>query len=218
MVMQTAFSQSFLKSLIEFSLANSNGSVKRYHITRLYMYTKMKHILAKYDSATKTGLAISHSANLASLVGLKSIKMTQCNYPKCSFLNMPFKDNAFDFCFSDQVLEHVEGNPYKAFEESIRVVKSGGFIIHTTCFVNQFHADPGDFWRFTPDALKLMSETYGATVIDCQGWGNKEVWAYIDMGYRAAKIPEDPQNPIYQLAMKNDPLCPIVTWVVARVK
>ncbi len=113
-------------------------------------------------------MAISHSANLASLVGLKSIKITKGNYPECSFLNMPFQDNYFDFCFSDQVLEHVEGNPYKAFEESIRVVKSGGFIIHTTCFVNQFHADPGDFWRFTPDALKLMSETCGATVIDCQ--------------------------------------------------
>ena len=216
--MSTAFSESFLKSLIEYSLKNSNEGVKRYHITRLYMYSKMKNILAEYNSASKTGLAISHSANLATLLGLTSIKITKCNYPQCDFTNLKFQDNSFDFCFSDQVLEHVEGNPYKAFEESIRVVKSGGFICHTTCFVNQIHADPGDFWRFTPDALKLMSETYGATIIDCQGWGNKEVWTYINMGFRAAKIPEDPKNPIYNLAMKNDPSCPIVTWVIARVK
>lgn len=216
--MSTGFSESFLKGLIEFSLKNGNGSVRRHHITRLYMYTKMRNVLAEYDSESKTGLAISQSSGLAQLLGLKSIKITKCNYPQCNFIDLKFADNTFDFCFSDQVLEHVEGNPYKAFEESIRVVKSGGFICHTTCFINQVHAFPGDFWRFTPDALKLMSETYGATVIDCQGWGNPEVWTYIEMGYRGAKIPEDPNNPVYQLAMKNDPTCPIVTWVIAKVR
>ncbi|NJK38976.1 MAG: class I SAM-dependent methyltransferase [Oscillatoriales cyanobacterium SM2_3_0] len=181
------------------------------------MYKKLQGILSEQDSPSKRCLAISHSSGLARLLGLNSISIQTSNYPECNFIDLQFENNTFDFCVSDQVLEHVEGNPYKAFEESIRVVKSGGFIAHTTCFINGIHAFPGDFWRFTPDALSLMSKSNGAEVIECGGWGNKEAWAYIEMGYRSHKIPEDPQNPIYQLAMKNDPLHPIVTWVIAKV-
>lgn len=182
------------------------------------MYTQLQNVLADHDSASKSCLAISHSARLAKVLGLESVNLQNAHYPEYNFTNLKFEDNSFDFCISDQVLEHIEGNPLKGFEESIRIVKPGGFIAHTTCFVNQIHEDPGDFWRFTPKALKFMSESYGAEVINYGGWGNKEAWSYIDMGYRAVKIPEDPKNPIYQLAMKNDPSCPIVTWIIAKVK
>ncbi len=215
--MKSAFDLSFTKDLIKFCLSSQQGP-KRYHITRLYMYTHLQDFLVKQDSKFKQCLAISGSSGLAKILGLKSVQIQSAHYPECNLINLKFQDNSFDFCLSDQVLEHVQGNPYKAFEESIRVVKPGGFIIHTTCFINEVHHFPGDFWRFTPDALRLMSESFGTEVMTCGGWGNREVWSYIDMGYRGAKIPEDPHNPIYQLAMKNDPSCPIVTWVVAQVK
>ena len=54
------------------------------------------------------------------------------------------------------VLEHVEGNPFAPVRESLRVVRPGGAIVHTTCLLNPVHREPGDFWRFTPDGLALI--------------------------------------------------------------
>ena len=48
------------------------------------------------------------------------------------------------------------------------------------------------------------------------GWGNRAALAVIDLGFRWVPIPENAANPIYQLAMRNEPDFPIVTWVVLR--
>lgn len=65
-------------------------------------------------------------------------------------MNLSFNDEQFDFCISDQVLENIEGNPFKAFSETARVVKKGGRVCHITCFINGIHGAPNDFWRYTP--------------------------------------------------------------------
>ena len=167
----------------------------------------------------KKVLAVSGSSRLARILGLKRAEVYNSSYPECNLINLNFEDNCFDFCISDQVLEHVKGDPYKAFEESIRVVKKGGYICHTTCFINPKHGKNfGDYWRFTPEALALISKSQNLNVIEVNGWGNKEVWSYIEMGFRSHIIPEDPDNPIYQLAMRNDRSWFIVTWILAQVQ
>jgi ubiquinone/menaquinone biosynthesis C-methylase UbiE len=63
--------------------------------------------------------------------------------PEFDFLDLhTFGDNTFDAVASDQVLEHVEGDPFVAIAESVRVVKAGGFVVHTTCFLNSLHGAP----------------------------------------------------------------------------
>ncbi len=52
---------------------------------------------------------------------------------------MPFLDNSFDIVYSSNVLEHVK-NPQKVIEESIRVLKSGGYM---QCVVPNY----GSFWE-----------------------------------------------------------------------
>lgn len=42
---------------------------------------------------------------------------------------LPFDDDSFDFCFSDQVFEHVQ-NPAIAFRELARVLKPGALSVH----------------------------------------------------------------------------------------
>ncbi|MGB3510323.1 MAG: hypothetical protein WBA93_14025 [Microcoleaceae cyanobacterium] len=66
--------------------------------------------------------------------------------------------------------------------------------------------------------MQLISKFYNLNIVEVNGRGNKEVWSYIDMGFRSHKIPEDSDNPIYQLAMKNDRSWPIVTWILAQVQ
>jgi SAM-dependent methyltransferase len=173
-------------------------------------------MLKPYNGSHKTCLSLSHSILLGAVLGLQNVTVTEANYPEHNMLSLDFPSETFDFCISDQILEHVEGNPFKAFEETVRVVKQGGFIAHTTCFMNQIHGSPNDYWRFSPDALRLMADDCGLRILDCGGWGNKDVWAYMELGFRTARVPTDPSHPIYRMAMENDDTIPIVTWVVAR--
>ncbi len=208
------FSEAFLKSVIAEALKTSSpGS---WNITRHFMYSRLREILKAYDGTDKQCLSISHSAFLAKLMGLQQARIIEANYPEHDILRLVFPDDTFDVCLSDQVLEHVEGNPYDAFQESVRVTKPGGFIVHTTCFMNEIHHTPKDYWRFTPDALRMIAEHCRATVLEAGGWGNKDVWSFMELGFRTIPVPSDPHHPICQMAMQNDETIPIVTWVVAQ--
>jgi SAM-dependent methyltransferase len=160
-------------------------------------------------------LAVSHSGALCDILGISALSLVEANYPEYNFLNLSFPDDSFDFIISDQVLEHLEGDPQKAFDESLRVLRPGGVAIHTTCFINPIHGAPSDYWRFTPEALKLLSRGF-SRVIDCGGWGNFETWLLVRDGLRFDGVPLAEWHPLNKLARKNDPEWPIVTWVVLQ--
>jgi SAM-dependent methyltransferase len=160
-------------------------------------------------------LSISHSANLGGLLGLQPTELIEANYPDHSMLSLGFPDSSYDFVLSDQVLEHVEGNPQQAIDECHRLLKPGGVAVHTTCFINPIHGAPKDFWRFTPEALRLLHQGW-SEIIECGGWGSFEVWSLVQDGLRFEGIPHARWHPLHRLATRNDPLWPIVTWIVAR--
>jgi hypothetical protein len=66
------------------------------------------------------------------------------------------------------VLEHVE-NPFAVFDGLYRSLKPQGLLILSTVFSFRYHPAPMDYWRFTPDCLKMLAEKSGFTVLDC-GW------------------------------------------------
>lgn len=148
-------------------------------------------------------------------MGLGNCEIVQAVYPQCTLLALPFDDNQFDYVVSDQVLEHVEGDPQLAINESYRVLRPGGFAIHTTCLINPVHYDPDDFWRFTPNALKLLCGKFGK-IIDASGWGNPYVWVVVWLGLRYEPVPESRWHPLHKVATFNDDEWPIVTWVIAQ--
>jgi SAM-dependent methyltransferase len=160
-------------------------------------------------------LSISGSRPLCRLLGFRDSQILDANYPEYDLLHLPFPDNSFDFVVSDQVLEHVEGNPQDAMDEAFRVLKPGGIGVHTTCFINPIHEDPGDYWRFTPEALRLLAQRHGS-IIEADGWGNPYVWLYIWLGLRFAPVPDSSWHPLHWLATKNVRTWPIVTWVIAE--
>ena len=127
--------------------------------------------------------------------------------------SLPCENNRFDVVVSDQVLEHVI-DPGKAVKESLRVVRTGGLIIHTTCFMNPIHLFPIDLWRFSPEALIWMAGD--AEVIEAGGWGNRSALLLMFMEVGHHLIPEHPHHPLHRIASYNDSRFPISTWLIAR--
>lgn len=70
---------------------------------------------------------------------------------KCSALNLPYKDNTFDYHLSFEVLEHID-DPYKFFGEASRVLKRRGCIVLTVPFLYRMHGgEPNhylDYFRY----------------------------------------------------------------------
>src|SRR5262245_41461652 len=191
------------------------GLARGPHVTRYFMYHRLASVGPRLTRRDGRVLSISHSANLGTLLGLQPTEVIEANYPDHDILSLEFADASFDFILSDQVLEHVEGSPQKAVDECHRLLKPGGIAVHTTCFINPVHGSPKDFWRFTPEALLLLHRSWSVT-IECDGWGNFEVWSLVADGLRFEGIPHAGWHPLHRLAMRNDPLWPIVTWIVVQ--
>ena len=195
--------------------ATMQGQAKGAHITRYSMYANLERVGKSLARREGDVLAISHSQNLCEILNIKPKSLVEANYPEQNILALPQADESFDFVVSDQVLEHIEGDPQRAFDESWRVLRPGGLVVHTTCFINPIHASPNDYWRFTPEALKYLGRRF-SRVIDCGGWGNFEAWQFIRDGLRFYPIPHAKWHPAHRLATRNDPLWPISTWIVAQ--
>jgi SAM-dependent methyltransferase len=68
----------------------------------------------------------------------------------------PFEDGYFDIVISTSCFEH---DPlfWLTFREMCRVVKLGGFIYINAPSAGQYHAHPGDCWRFYKDSGKALA-------------------------------------------------------------
>jgi SAM-dependent methyltransferase len=71
----------------------------------------------------------------------------------------------FDVTFSHTVLEHAR-RPWLAFDEIARITKSGGLTMHLVPWSYQYHATPGDHFRFSHTALQTLLEDRGFEVLE----------------------------------------------------
>lgn len=184
------------------------------HITRWTMYRRIAALSLRAEE-TDLVLSISGSRALCQAAGLGRGRTIEADYPNVDFLALPFHEKAFDYVVADQVLEHVEGNPQRAMDEARRVLRPGGVAILTTCFYNPLHWGPADYWRFSPEALCYLCRDY-QEILQAGGWGNRWVGLLGWLGLRFEGVPETLWHPLNRLARADDPLRPIVTWVVAR--
>ena len=83
---------------------------------------------------------------------------------------MPLEDASFDTVVSNQVLEHIP-RPDVFMSEAFRILKAGGSLICTAPFWEPVHADPDDFFRYTPDGLAALCEHAGFQVTKSGAYG-----------------------------------------------
>lgn len=183
-----------------------------FHMVRYRMYQRIGEVMNELPQIGQKALSISGSHELCKLINKPGLQVTDADFPEHNILDLrAFADNSFDYVVSDQVFEHIEGSPQQAMDECYRVLKPGGIAIHTTCFFNEVHAAPSDFWRFTPQGLRLLCRDWSET-IEASGWGNRLAF----QGFRYVKVPHAKWHPIHKIAVKNDPVAPISVWIIAR--
>jgi len=101
-------------------------------------------------------------------MSVTSTGIVKASYPGDNVLNLAIEDDLFDFIFSDQVSGYVEGNPQRAIDDYLRILKPSGITVHETCLINSIHLVPKDFWCFTPDALRHLF-TNCSSIIEADG-------------------------------------------------
>lgn len=194
----------------------SVGTKKGPPVIRFMMY----EVLAAVGISERLGdarrvLSVSHSSGLCKILGVDSKVITEANFPEENVLDLSYSDESFDLVVADQVLEHVEGLPERAFEELFRVLRPGGYAVVTTCFINPIHDFPHDYWRFSPAGLNLLGKRHGKTV-ESGGWGNQLLWLYNWLGCGHMPTPTPKWHPLNLLARYNNPGWPASTWIVVK--
>ena len=200
------------RTLLRLVNLSTIGLQKSNHLTRYAMYVRLKQILCTMQC--ERTLNISKSDYLCSLLG-NAGEVVKADYPEVSLLDLPFPDDYFDAIVSDQVLEHVAGNPFDAIGESLRVLRTGGYMVHTTCLLQPIHGYSDDFWRYTPRALELMVKDK-ARIIEAAGWGNWLALLAVHFGMRSVLIPEVRWHPLNWIARLNSETRLMLVWIVAQ--
>jgi SAM-dependent methyltransferase len=99
--------------------------------------------------------------------------------------NIPLESNSTAGVLFQGVIEHID-NPKKAIEEISRILKPGGYVYVEAPFLQHFHYDPVDHYRFTDDGLKKIFEQSNFEVIDYGSlYGPSAVLADVVIEYMA---------------------------------
>jgi SAM-dependent methyltransferase len=91
---------------------------------------------------------------------------------------LPFPDASIGTVIAMSTFEHVP-HFWRGFEEVHRVLRPNGAFLVACPFYFYIHAFPGDYWRFTPQALKLLLDRYPSYLLGSHGPRKRpaNVWA-----------------------------------------
>lgn len=152
---------------------------KKYKFSRYAMYKRIQEFFDEYELPVGRCLLVGdtlrgHGGEIGNTTLTemlpKGCKISAPSYPDVDMQNMPYEDNTFDYVLADMVIEHVQ-KPWVGVEESRRVLKVGGIAIFTSALLHPIHGIPNDYWRFTPDGLKILCENF-SEVYQCEGMGD----------------------------------------------
>jgi SAM-dependent methyltransferase len=131
---------------------------------------------------------------------------TRLEYPQFDLCSPPATLDQFDVVLCEQVLEHVT-DPMAAARTLRDLAKPGATVVVSTPFLLRIHQSPGDYWRFTPEGLRVLLRDAGLANVQVRSWGNA---ACVRANFRSWK----PYRPWHSLANVDD--LPVVVWAFAQ--
>lgn len=115
-------------------------------------HAALKDRLAAEDSPDKTAVAIGDSQLLARTVGLHRSRLLTLDYPEYTIANLPMLSGGYDFLIADRAL-HLCENLEDGVRETLRVLRPGGWYVHTTSILDFTIGLPPDPRRWSGAAL-----------------------------------------------------------------
>jgi SAM-dependent methyltransferase len=91
---------------------------------------------------------------------------------------LPRADASVGSVIALNVFEHVQ-HFWRGFAEVQRVLRPDGLLLVSCPFHFHIHAYPNDYWRFTPESLRLLLDTLPSKIIGYHGPAKRplSVWA-----------------------------------------
>jgi SAM-dependent methyltransferase len=91
---------------------------------------------------------------------------------------LPRADHSVGSVLALNVFEHVE-RFWRGFDEVQRVLRPDGVFLFSCPFHLHIHAYPNDYWRFTPEAVRMLLDRLPTKIIGCHGPSKRplNVWA-----------------------------------------
>jgi SAM-dependent methyltransferase len=92
--------------------------------------------------------------------------------------SLPYRNHSFGTVIALNLFEHVP-RFWLGFQEIQRVLRTDGLLIIGCPFYFRIHSFPNDYWRFTPEAFRLMLEEMPSKIIGYHGPSKRplSVWS-----------------------------------------
>jgi SAM-dependent methyltransferase len=105
--------------------------------------------------------------------------------------HLPRADHSVGSVLALNVFEHVK-RFWRGFDEVQRVLRPDGLLFFSAPFHLHIHAYPNDYWRFTPEAVRLLLDRLPTKIVGSHGPAKHplNVWA-IAAGPKYPPISED---------------------------
>ena len=106
-------------------------------------------------------LEISGRSSIRRYLQRPHTTFTEARYPAVDVqtLDRAYAAGSFDMVIAESVLEHVP-NPFLAVLQMRRVLRPGGHMLVLLPSTYPYHFGPFDFWRTSPDALKVFASPF----------------------------------------------------------
>lgn len=129
--------------------------------------------LASEDSASRKAVVIGHSPWLAELLGLRKTRILRLPFPDFTIENLALLSDEYDFVIADRVLHRCQSAQDGA-RETIRVLRPGGWFVHTASMLDFRLLSPVNRMTLAPRGLHaLFPHTANASA---GGWRGAVSW------------------------------------------
>ena len=100
--------------------------------------------------------------------------------------DVPLQDESVDCVICTGTLEHVD-HPEKVVREISRILKENGVVYIDVPFMQCYHPDPVDYWRFTIKGIELICERNGLVKIETDvNIGAASALTWVLMGFSSS--------------------------------